>query len=50
MARAQRDEPAQLAIGSEQPIITSEPAPMADLATMNGGNGGSAPDEVPANG
>ena len=47
MAEARRDDSAPLAIGDEQPIIASEPAAMADLATMNGGK---APDEVPANG
>ena len=47
MAAPAREAPAPLAIGSEQPIITNEPAPVADLATMNGGK---AQGEVPANG
>ena len=47
MAAAKRDASAPLAIGDEQPIIASESAAMADLATMNGGK---TTDEVPANG
>ena len=47
MAVSAREESAPLAIGGEQPISTSQPAPMADLATMNGGK---PPGEVPANG
>jgi len=47
MGATRRDEPAPLAITSAPPVMTSERAPMADLANMNGGK---APDEAPANG
>jgi glycosyltransferase involved in cell wall biosynthesis len=48
MAAARREEPTSLAIvDDEQPTVTGDPVPVADLATMNGGK---PPDEVPANG
>jgi glycosyltransferase involved in cell wall biosynthesis len=47
MAAGQRDDQAQVGVGDKQPILTDEPVPVADLATMNGGK---PTDEVPANG